>query len=150
MAEDKGAQSQWHPPAPPQLPLIDPTKNVLDLVAAESRYRDSMRVADDKFQTMMRRKDFQFQVALREAEIRRQDDLYRMRSEFDRWRDDLLRRQVADNQASHSTRLVVLEQSRNELAGKASGVASVFGYIAMFATVAVAVAALLVKFTGHP
>jgi hypothetical protein len=41
-------------------PVIDPTKNVLDLVKAESKYQDAMRAASEKYQD-----------AIREAENRR-------------------------------------------------------------------------------
>jgi hypothetical protein len=51
---------------------IDPTKNVRDLVLAESKYQDAMRVAEARLQD-----------ALREAECRRLNDLAYLRQLYD-------------------------------------------------------------------
>jgi hypothetical protein len=52
--------------------VVDPTKNVLDLVRAESKYQDARRDAAE-----------QLQNALREAESRRIDDLAALRLAYD-------------------------------------------------------------------
>ena len=49
--------------------IIDPTKNVLDLVQAESRRQDDLRGASDKFN-----------AAMRDAETRRIDELGELRA----------------------------------------------------------------------
>ena len=53
-------------------PVVDPTKNVLDLVKAESKYQDAMREAGDRMQ-----------AALANAEQRRQDDMAALRLSYD-------------------------------------------------------------------
>ena len=53
-------------------PVVDPTKNVLDLVKAESKYQDAMRDATDSKQK-----------ALAQAEQRRIDDLAALRLAYD-------------------------------------------------------------------
>src|SRR5207344_721034 len=66
--------------------VIDPTKNVLDLVLAAVKRlddiialvvkrEDDMREADSRFQTAMRKAGDELQTALREAESRRVNDL---------------------------------------------------------------------------
>jgi hypothetical protein len=53
-------------------PVVDPTKNVLDLVKAESKYQDAMRDAGDNKQ-----------LALAEAEKHRMDDLASLRLSYE-------------------------------------------------------------------
>jgi len=109
---------------------IDPTKNVLDLVAAESRFRDAMRIADEK---------------LRQAETRRQDDLAA-----------ILRAQVTDNATllsaqldritvSLSDRISKLEQFRYESSGRGIGAGLVVSYAITVASLAIAFAVAFVK-----
>jgi hypothetical protein len=137
-----------------QQPPIDPTKNVLDLVAAESRYRDAMRVADERYQT-----------AMRHAETRRINDLALQKDRADQAAQTVLRLQVDNNatlflaqmdrgfanilkqMADQSDRLSKLEQFRYESSGKGSGMSTVVGYIFAFITVAVSVAVAIVKVT---
>jgi hypothetical protein len=53
-------------------PVVDPTKNVLDLVKAESKYQDAMREAGEKLRQM-----------LADAESRRLDDLAALRLQYE-------------------------------------------------------------------
>ncbi len=53
-------------------PVIDPTKNVLDLVHAESRYQDGMRDQLEKYEKGMRRASDRYQEGLRTATERYQ------------------------------------------------------------------------------
>jgi hypothetical protein len=127
-------------------PPIDPTKNVLDLVAAESRYRDAMRIADEKLQN-----------AMRDAETRRLNELAEQKSEFDRTQASILRTQVADNATllssqldrittTLSERIAKLEQFRYESSGRGLGAAAVISYIIAAVGFVSTVAVLLVKF----
>lgn len=142
--------------SPPQQNPIDPTKNVLDLVAAESRYRDEMREADIKFQEAMLKKEHAYQTAMREAEIRRQDDLSKMKATNDEATADTLRHAVASNaklvseQMDRVTgimgdRIAKLEQFRYESSGKGSGMASLGSYVIAGVSMIIAVATLLIK-----
>jgi hypothetical protein len=132
--------------APPSPPPIDPTKNVLDLVAAESRYRDAMRIADEKLQD-----------AKREAETRRLDDLAALRAGFDKTQAEILRTQVMDNatllsaQLDKTTtilsdRIAKLEQFRYESSGRGLGASAVVSYAIAFGSLAIAIVMAFVKF----
>lgn len=55
-------------------PVIDPTKNVLDLVKAESKYQDAMRGASEKFQDAIR----DAENRRLQAESKRLEDLSRV------------------------------------------------------------------------
>src|SRR5580704_5335062 len=54
-------------------PVVDPTKNVLDLVNAESRYQDGMRDSLEHYQDGMREAESLFQNAMRDTESRIQN-----------------------------------------------------------------------------
>jgi hypothetical protein len=127
-------------------PPIDPTKNVLDLVAAESRYRDAMRIADEKLQD-----------AKRDAETRRQDDLAALKAGFDQTQAAILRTQVADNATllagqidrvttALSERISKLEQFRYESSGRGLGASAVVSYAIAFGSLAIAIVMAFVKF----
>jgi hypothetical protein len=81
------------PAAPPGAP-IDPTKNVLDLVRAESKYQDYAREAESKYQDGMR-----------DAEMRRQDGLAEQRRWYDKATSDILTVQVKTTSELISTQL---------------------------------------------
>lgn len=135
MPEDDNQEMTPPPPGGSGVVPIDPTKNVLDLVRAESKYQDAMRMAETKFQD-----------AMRDAETRRQDDLARQKEAFDRMQADLLRIQVATNATTLSERIAELERFRYESSGKGLGVTTVVGYLLAFASLAVAAAVAFIKF----
>ncbi len=102
--------------------LIDPTKNVLDLVRAESGYRDALRQSDTKFFD-----------AMRDAETRRIDQLAAQKLMFDlelakilRANQDaaatLLATQLKEVKNDLSDRMSKQEQFRWESGGKSQGV----------------------------
>jgi hypothetical protein len=74
--------------------VIDPTKNVLDLVKAESRFQDAMRDAESKYQNGMR-----------DSESRRQDDLSRQKERYEKQISDILTVQVKTTSELISTQL---------------------------------------------
>jgi hypothetical protein len=132
------------PPSGP--PPIDPTKNVLDLVAAESRYRDAMRIADEKLQD-----------AKRDGETRRADDLAAERERSNRAQAEILRTQVMDNAtllASQidkttsilSERISKLEQFRYESSGRGLGASAVFTMAIAVVMAAATIITLIIKF----
>lgn len=75
-------------------PVIDPTKNVLDLVMAESKYQDAMRNAGEKLSK-----------ELSSAETRRVDDLAALRLQYDTQISENLRVQVKTTSELISTQL---------------------------------------------
>lgn len=97
---------------------IDPTKNVLDLVAAQEKLRDSLRDADNRFQ-----------AALRDAETRRVNELATQKQQFDLELSKLLREgaekqatllatQLKEVKTDLSDRVARLEQFRWESGGR--------------------------------
>jgi hypothetical protein len=105
--------------AEPALPAaVDPTKNVLDLFAAERRHRDSLRDADNRYQD-----------AMREAETRRINELSAQKQTFDlelarvlranqNDASTLLATQLKEVKTDLSERTAKLEQFRWEAGGK--------------------------------
>ena len=73
---------------------IDPTKNVLDLVFAESKYQNGMREKDEKYQNDMR-----------VAESKRQDDLAALRVMYGNQMSEVLTVQVKTTSDLISTQL---------------------------------------------
>jgi len=103
-------------------PVIDPTKNVLDLVEAERKHRDALRDGDLKYQD-----------AMREAETRRINELAAQKQTFDlelakvlRANQDaastLLATQLKEVKNDLSDRTAKLEQFRWESGGKSTGI----------------------------
>lgn len=99
-------------------PSIDPTKNVLDLVAAQEKLRDALRDADNRFQG-----------ALRDAETRRVNELSVQKQGFDLELSKLLREgaekqalllatQLKEVKTDLSDRVGKLEQFRWESGGR--------------------------------
>jgi hypothetical protein len=87
-------------------PAIDPTENVLSLVDAESRHRDSLRAADNKYQDDMR-----------DAETRRINELRAQKQTFDME----LARVLRANQEAASTLLATqLQEVKRDLADRTS------------------------------
>lgn len=121
---------------------IDPTKNVLDLVRAESKYQDSMRdaVKENLVQQIIALKElmhtFQksveiFQNSQREAETKRIDQLAQTRQEFQNTIRDMLAESVRTTstlvsdqlkqiQATFDNRVSKLEAGAFTQAGKQS------------------------------
>lgn len=99
---------------------IDPTKNVLDLVNAESKTRDKLRDGDkeladtkiealrDLFKLLSQHVD-QFQNAMRDSETRRIDQLAQTRQEFQNTIRDMLAESVRTTSTLVSTQLVQIQ-----------------------------------------
>ncbi len=100
-----------------RIPVIDPTKNVLDLVAAQEKFRDAMRVADQKL----------LEAELKRiAELRAQDARYgsimeTMRNEKIDSTAKLLASQLQEIKGDIQQELRSLNQFRWESGGKTSG-----------------------------
>ncbi len=105
--------------------IIDPTKNVLDLVEAERKHRDSLR-----------RADIEFQNAMREAETRRINELAAQALTFNHKMADVLRAnqdaastllatQLKEVKSDLQVELRSLNQFRWETGGKTAGINSV-------------------------
>jgi hypothetical protein len=123
--------------------VIDPTKNVLDLVNAERAHRDALREIDNKRQD-----------ELREAETRRINELAAQKQTFDlelakvlRANQDaastLLATQLKEVKNDLSDRTAKLEQFRWETGGKGMGLSSAAGWIAFAVTAAIGIATYL-------
>jgi hypothetical protein len=100
--------------------VIDPTKNVLDLVRAESKYQDAMRGMVDKHvsekiegvkETIKVVVDnfTMFQNSQRDAETRRIDELAETRQEFQNTIRDMLAESVRTTSTLVSTQLVQIQ-----------------------------------------
>jgi DNA anti-recombination protein RmuC len=122
--------------------VIDPTKNVLDLVRAESKYQDAMRDAlekllDVKVTGVSDRLEItasamvSYQNAQRDAETKRIDQLAQTRQEFQntirdmlaesvRTTSNLVSTQLVQIQATFDTRVTKLEAGAFTQAGKSS------------------------------
>jgi hypothetical protein len=123
-------------------PTIDPTKNVLDLVRAESKYQDAMRaelatLVNEKVDSaklmvkMLSDSMAAFQNAMRDAETKRIDQLAQTRQEFQntirdmlaesvRTTSNLVSTQLVQIQATFDTRVTKLEAGAFTQAGKSS------------------------------
>jgi|SRR5580704_3613856 hypothetical protein len=130
-------------------PTVDPTKNVLDLVRAESKYQDSMRQAlkeyedgmreaSEKYQTLMvsssavlREAELRLQNWMRDSESKRVDQLASLRQVYEtriaemlavsvKSTSDLVSTQLVQIQATFNDRVSKLEQFRWESGGKSS------------------------------
>lgn len=121
---------------------IDPTKNVLDLVDAESRFQNGMRQASERLQEYRTDSLEKFNTAMLQAEARiqnwmRDSEMKRLKEIADVTRDsqtriaDMLRASVESTsslvagqltqiQTTSNERITRLEQSRNEQAGRSS------------------------------
>jgi hypothetical protein len=123
-------------------PVIDPTKNVLNLVAAESKYQDGMRDALEKYVSQAREYESKMQNSAKdaesklqmlraEAESKRIDQLAELRMRYDTRIADMLSASVQSTSSLVSTQLVQiqatfdarvskLEQFRWESGGRSS------------------------------
>ena len=125
--------------------VIDPTKNVLDLVEAAIRRQDDLREKSD-----LRHNE------LREAETRRINELAAQKQTFDlelakvlRANQDaastLLATQLKEVKNDLSDRTAKLEQFRWETGGKSQGVSSIILAGATVISILIALAALFLK-----
>lgn len=110
---------------------IDPTKNVLDLVRAESKYQDAMRDSLKEYQNGMRESLREFQNFARDSEAKRlgqladntrmfQDTIRNMLAESVRTTSDLVAGQLAQMQNTFNDRVSKLEAGAFVAAGKSS------------------------------
>ena len=101
-------------------PTIDPTKNVGDLVQAESRYQDAMREYQEKLFNakhdglsnavkVITDNVVIFQNAMRDSETRRLDQLAENRQEFQNTIRDMLAESVRTTSTLVSTQLVQIQ-----------------------------------------
>lgn len=100
--------------------VIDPTKNVLDVVAAETRYQNDMREAvkelllakaralDDAIK-LVSDSIINYQTGMRDAETRRIDQLAETRQEFQNTIRDMLAESVRTTSTLVSTQLVQIQ-----------------------------------------
>jgi len=117
--------------------VIDPTKNVLDLVDAESRYRDKLRDADAKYTDDMRNADKQRRNDLSEQRDKLEERMERQRERYEeritrmqtdevKANSDLLSKQLDRMLTTFGDRLAELERFRYEVGGRSSGISSVW------------------------
>jgi hypothetical protein len=110
-------------------PVIDPTKNVLDLAKAESKYQDAMRDASERFMIGLRETDARFQNAMRDTESRIQNwmrdaqdkriaEIAAQRQFYETRIADLLRTSGESTSALVSTQLVQIQNTFNERVAK--------------------------------
>jgi len=127
------------------LPVIDPTKNVEDLVKALDATLDKLRTADNKYQD-----------AMREAETRRIDQLAALRVQYDEIIEGmrstalkdtsmLLATQLRDVKVELADRMSKMEQFRWETGGRGMGQAQIISWVIAGAAVAFAVAVYMLK-----
>jgi TolA-binding protein len=109
--------------------VIDPTKNVLDLVKAESKYQDGMRDALKEFQDAMRsamgdlanlrhQSEVRYQDGMRDAESKRVDQLANQSRIYDARIAEMLRASVESTSNLVSTQLVQIQNTFNERVAK--------------------------------
>lgn len=109
--------------------IIDPTKNVLDLVKAESKYQDGMRDALRDFQNAMRaatddlqsyrlESEAKFQNGMRDAESKRTDQLSDQRRVYETRIADMLRASVESTSTLVSNQLVQIQNTFNDRVAK--------------------------------
>jgi hypothetical protein len=100
--------------------VVDPTKNVLDLVKAESKYQDAMREGVKELMResmgglrhtleILTSNVTMFQSAMRDAETRRIDELAENRQEFQNTIRDMLAESVRTTSTLVSTQLVQIQ-----------------------------------------
>lgn len=98
--------------------VIDPTKNVLDLVRAESKYQDAMRDAQASFQNAMRDSQEKLQNWMRDAESKRVDQLASVRETYETRIADMLAESVRSTSTLVSSQLVQIQATFNDRVSK--------------------------------
>lgn len=109
-------------------PIIDPTKNVLDVFDAERNHRDRLREADNKYQDAMREAEIRRITELRAQDARYGTIMETMRNEKIDSSAKLLANQLQEIKSDIQVELRSLNQFRWESGGKTSGT-SLLGYI---------------------
>lgn len=99
-------------------PTVDPTKNVLDLVRAESRYQDGMREQSERLLNGLREADARYQDAMREKDATLQDRLAAQRLDYEVRIANMLRTSVESTSSLVSTQLVQIQSTFNERVAK--------------------------------
>jgi len=89
----------------------DPTKNVLDLVKAESKYQDGMRNALGELQTFARESESKMQNLMRNAETNRIDQLAGQRQIYEAQIANMLAKSVETTSNLVSTQLVQIQST---------------------------------------
>jgi hypothetical protein len=125
-------------------PVIDPTKNVLDLVAAQEKARDALREADQKllFSELRRIEDLDEAETRRLDQLRAQDARYgsimeTMRNEKIDSTAKLLASQLQEIKSDIQVELRGLNQFRYESSGKDRGT-NLIAYIIVQIVVSIA------------
>lgn len=105
--------------------VIDPTKNVLDLVRAESKYQDGMRDAAKEAQEVRERlhlmrmeAESRIQNWMRDSEMKRISELATLRQAYDSRIADMLRTSVESTSSLVSTQLVQIQNTFNDRVAK--------------------------------
>lgn len=112
------AETQATADIPAMLSPIDPTKNVLDLVKAESRYQDGMRDGLAQLVAAKAEGDRNLQAAKTEAEIRRLDQLAAQAKTYETRIAEMLRTSVESTSTLVSTQLLQIQSTFNERVAK--------------------------------
>jgi hypothetical protein len=110
-------------------PTIDPTKNVLDLVRAESLRQDGLRKAgedfqayrvdaESKFQNFARDAEARLQTLVRNSETQRLDQLAVLRQSYEARIADMLAVSVKSTSDLVSTQLVQIQATFNDRVSK--------------------------------
>ena len=140
----------------PAATIIDPTKNVLDLVAAQEKFRDALRAADLRLIEIERIADRDLADAetRRLNELRAQDARYgaimeAMRNEKIDSTAKLLASQLQEIKGDIQVELRSLNQFRWESGGKTTGT-NMMAYIVMQVILSIAgVTAIILFFKPH-
>jgi hypothetical protein len=141
-------------------PPIDPTKNVLDLVGAQEKFRDALRATDEKLlkSELRRIEDLDAAETRRLDQLRAQDARYSsimetMRNEKIDSTAKLLASQLQEIKSDIQIELRSLNQFRWESGGKSSGT-NLIAYIIVQVVVSVAAVGSIIGvmyaiFKGH-
>lgn len=124
---------------------IDPTKNVLDLVRAEARYRDQLRRSDRKYEASMRAAETRRVNDLAELRVQYETIIETMRNKALDTTSSLLASQLKETKNDLSDRMAKQEQFRWESGGKGVGITAVFGYLIALAGIAGGIAVAVFK-----
>ena len=138
--------------------VVDPTKNVLDLVLAAVKRLDDLNDAMTKRADDLRVANTRYQDALRDAETRRINELSAQKQTFDlemarviRANQDsstlLLAGQLKEVKTDLSDRTTKLEVFANEQRGRASASGDTIGWIVAAIGLLIGLAGLILAFT---
>lgn len=109
--------------------VVDPTKNVLDLVEAESHRQDGLREAESKFQNAMRDAETRRLRDLADLTVRYQAIIEQMRQTSLDSTSTLLATQLKETKNDLSDRMSKQEQFRWETGGRGTGRSDFLGWI---------------------